>query len=286
MKENKKNMLKKWKLWIVVAIIIAIISFLVYLISKPSKATSSSIGQFRLGEIISLNKEKKELLRNTTIKNIEDILKSPSTASFKEEFEYICNEENIVKVIGYVDSQNGYGAMLRADFICEYLVIGDTLDELVYLEFQDEEILNIKDSRIEELKKEKTLLSIKSTGNMLNQGKLDFIMNEFNNDPINDTGRITNVFFNENGSSIEVEIIAESSVSNDTSNNYWIDFNICSIMDYITEFSVINTVKITLIDKSKTVEIVFDDDFVRNKWKENHQINLVKEIFGENYKEM
>ena len=120
----------------------------------------------------------------------------------------------------------------------------------------------------------------------INQEKLDFIMNEFNNDPINDTGRITNVFFNENGSSIEVEIIAESSVSNDTSNNYWIDFNICSIMDYITEFSVINTVKITLIDKIKTVEIVFDDDFVRNKWKENHQINLVKEIFGENYKEM
>lgn len=46
---------------------------------------------------------------------IEDMLKSPSTAKFSNVDAYeLSNEKDVWAVNGYVDSQNGFGAMLRS----------------------------------------------------------------------------------------------------------------------------------------------------------------------------
>lgn len=283
MEEKKKNNKIKW---IVGGIILIIILLIIYIFSNASKEVNSeSVRQIQLGDMIILNEEDKQLLREKTEDYIKENLKSPSTAEFEEQFEYICDEENIIKVKGYVDSQNSFGAMIRSKFVCEYFAVDNLIDTLVYLKFNDTEVLDIKDTYIEEYKKQKKLEDVKSNGNELNQKKLDYIMNEFNNNEINDVARITKVVFNEDESIIEGQIIAKSSGSDSISKNYWIDFNICSIMDYIKDFNIVNKLKIKLVDKDKTVEIICDDNFVKNEWKENHQINLVKEIFGENYKE-
>lgn len=254
---------------------------LIVLITKGNhsiKETSS----IQIGDMIVLTNEQKKELRNKTIESIKGYLKTPSIAEFQEDFSYICTEPNIVKVEGYVDSQNSFGAMIRENFICEYFIIDNVSDTLVYIKYNDEEIFDMKDIYIEEYKKQNKLENIKKNGNELNKEKLDYIMNEFNEEEINDVAKITNVVFDERETIIKVQINAKTEISD----NYWIDFNICSIMDYIKEFKIVGKVKIELVDKEKKVEVVFDDKFLENKWKDNHQINLVKEIFGENYKEI
>lgn len=285
---NKKK--RKHIILLIVGATICIIALIIILIifnmQYISQTNVDSAKRFEIGDIIVLEENEKELLKEKTIEHIKNSLKAPTTAKFEEGLEYICNEENIIKIKGYVDSQNSFGTVIRNKFICEYFAIDTIIDALVYLKIDDAEVLNIKDTYIEEYKKQIELENIKSTGNELNQEKLDYIMNEFNNDEVNDIAKITNVVFNKEESTIEVRIIAKSSGFDSVSENYWIDFNICSIMEYLKNFNIINKLKIKLVDRDKTVEVIFDDNFLKNEWKENHKINLVKEIFGENYKEI
>lgn len=282
MENKKKTVLKNWKLLVVVILIILIITAIFYISTNDTeKVNSDDVKKYKIGDIITLNEYDKATLRNKTIEYIEDALKAPSTAEFQNEFEYICNEENIIKVSGYVESQNSFGTMIRGKFRCEYFAIENTIDTLVYFQYDDKELLNIKNRYIEEYKKQQEIKNIKSIGNKLSQEKLEYIMNEFNNDETNDTAKVTYVFFDENESIVNIKINAKT----EKVDNYWINFNICTIMDYIKEFDLTGTIKIKLDDKEKNVEINFNDEFVKHKWKENHQINLVKEIFGENYKE-
>lgn len=273
------------RLIIVGIIILVIISFLVISICN-NKTNMTEIRQIKIGDTISLTENDKRILKNETINNVCNYLKAPSTAQFEENFKYNCEEENIIEVKGYVDSQNSFGAMIRGRFICQYFAIDSVIDTLVYLKFNDTEVFNIKETYMKEYEKQKKLEDIQSNGNDLNQEKLDYILNEFNNDEINDVARITKAIFDKSESIIEVQISAESPVFDSVSENYWIDFNICSIMEYIEEFNIRGTVKIKLMDKEKSIEVSFDNEFLKNKWKGNQQINLVKKIFGENYKEL
>ena len=54
-------------------------------------------------------------------------LKSPSSAKFPSNSDYEVTEisDNIYRVIGYVDSQNGFGAMVRTHFVSEVQIIGN-----------------------------------------------------------------------------------------------------------------------------------------------------------------
>lgn len=69
---------------------------------------------------------------------VKNNLKSPSTAKFSnQKFGY--NEEKSIYVIsGSVDSQNSFGAMLRADFYAEY----DQDLEIIYFTFDNQVIVN------------------------------------------------------------------------------------------------------------------------------------------------
>lgn len=275
--EEKKNRKIIWIISTMAVVVILLVVFAFFISRQNSDETTR---QINLGDMVILNEKDKELLRNKTIKYVKDNLKSPITAQFEEEFKYECIEANIIRVSGYVDSQNSFGAMLRGSFICEYFAIDNDISTLVYLKYDDAELLNIKESYIEEYISRKQLNDIKKSGNELNKEKLDYIMDEFNNDETNGVAKIVKTSFNDSESIIEAEITARTEMSD----NYWINFSICSIMDYINEFDIIGTVKIILVDSNNKVEVFFNDEFVKNKWKDNNRIDLVQEIFGENYK--
>lgn len=275
--EEKKN---RKIIWIISTMAVVVILSVVFAFFISRQNSDETTRQINLGDMVILNEKDKELLRNKTIEYVKDNLKSPITAQFEEEFKYECIEANIIRVSGYVDSQNSFGAMLRGSFICEYFAIDNDISTLVYLKYDDAELLNIKESYIEEYISRKQLNDIKKSGNELNKEKLDYIMDEFNNDKTNGVAKIVKTSFNDSESIIEAEITAKTEMSD----NYWINFSICSIMDYIKEFDITGTVKIILVDSNNKVEVFFNDEFVKNKWKDNNRIDLVQEIFGENYK--
>lgn len=284
MEKNSKNIFKSWKLWaiLIIILIVLMIGIIMNTYLKNNK-TQENIN-IQLGDIVSLTKEQEKLLRDKTITDMQRYLKAPSTAQFQDSFNYSYDEPNIIKVEGYVDSQNDFGAMLRGNFLCEYFAIENDIETLVYVKYNEKELFNIKNTYIEEYERQTELQETLKFGNELNQEKLNYIMNEFNEDETNDTARVTNVTFNKNESNINIEITAKTNGFNTVSENYWIDFSICSIMDYIKEYEIVGIVKIKLFDKGKNVEVTFDNNFLKNKWRENQQINLVKELFGENYK--
>lgn len=55
-----------------------------------------------------------------------DNLKSPSTAEFMREYQWKQDENGDWIIIGKVDAQNGFGAMIRSDFMC---VMNEDLSE-------------------------------------------------------------------------------------------------------------------------------------------------------------
>lgn len=283
---EKKKIWRNWKVWVGIITIILIVIGVGILVSKKEN-NDKSVSNIKIGDIVKLKKEDKILLREKTINCLKDYLKAPSTAQFQEEFTYNCTEPNIIEVKGYVDSQNSFGAMIRGNFACEYFAIGNLIDTLVYLKFNEQELFNIKDTYIEEYQKQEKLDEIKKAGNELNQEKLDYITDKFNNEKWNDVGKIVEAKFNNNETDIILKITAESSKKSKEDMEYWVNFNICSILHYFNEFDVTGIAKMNIydIDNNKTVEVSFDNNFLKEKWKDNSQINLVKELFGENYKE-
>jgi len=240
----------------------------------------------QLGDIVVLTDKHKSELRERTIDNIKIYLKTPSIAEFQENFTYTCEEANVVKVEGYVDSQNSFGSILRGKFICEYFVINGVSDTLVYIEYNNEEIFNIKDTYIEEYKKQDKLDNINKNGNELNQEKLDYIMNEFNSDEINDVGRVKNAEYKEDISIINIDVIAKK-IEKKEDKQFWIYHNIIAIIDYIKQFENIGTVQINLyINEILMAEAKFDEQFIEEVWKDNTWIDKVPKLLDENYIEM
>lgn len=283
---KKEKILKNWKIWVGILIVLFVVLIAV-IVNNSTKEANVDVKLFKLGEIINLRDTDKQLLRETTEKYVKEHLKAPSTAQFENDFEYICDEENIVKVKGYVDSQNSFGTMLRGQFLCEYFVVDSIIDTLVYLKYNDTELLNIKETYIKLYKEQKKLDEIKESGNDLNQEKLEYIKEEFNNQEWNDVGRIEKVKYDEKETQIDVKIVAKSSMESEQQKKYWTNYNICSVLDYFNEFNIIGKVKMQIydIDNNKIVELIFDNDFMKNIWNNNHQINLVENLFGQNYKE-
>lgn len=274
------------RLIIIIVIVSAIVGGTIIFILNNKENKTISI---ELGDVVILNDEQKRLIRDKTIETINQHLKAPSTAEYENEFEYICDEANIIKVKGYIDSQNSLGAMIRGKFMCEYFAINDEINRLVYLEINGTETLNIKETYIKEYieadKKQKELSSIKKNGKELSEEKLNYIMNDFNNDDFNNVGRIEKVYYDEKESEIDVQVTAKGSQKSDEDKKYWTNFNICTILDYFNEFEITGIVKMAIYDleNKKIAELTFDNNFLKEKWKNNSQINLVKELFGENY---
>ncbi len=65
---------------------------------------------------------------------VESQLRAPATADFSGVFgSTITEHDETVEVIGYVDSENGFGANIRTDFSCTVRHVGDNW-ELVDLQ--------------------------------------------------------------------------------------------------------------------------------------------------------
>ena len=112
---------------VVMLVLLIIISSLVLVILKENKLVNSNdTGKYNMiGKEIKLtNKQKKELYEKVK-EDITKDLKSPSTAIFPQmkDWNIEVNYNNVIEVKSYVDSQNSYGAMLRADFKQRYILI-------------------------------------------------------------------------------------------------------------------------------------------------------------------
>lgn len=71
---------------------------------------------------------------------VEGSLKAPSTAEFQSSAEMgVARNGELVAVEGYVDAQNGFGAMIRSEFVVEFRVIDiESLTyETVYIQIDD-----------------------------------------------------------------------------------------------------------------------------------------------------
>nr|WP_315152322.1 hypothetical protein [uncultured Flavobacterium sp.] len=53
---------------------------------------------------------------------VEENLKSPSTADFPWDIEPVKANDSTYTIVSYVDSQNGFGAMIRANFMVEVTI--------------------------------------------------------------------------------------------------------------------------------------------------------------------
>ena len=179
-------MSKTWNKKLLVAIIVITFLILIIILTVLGNNLNNKevVTKINSGDTVILNENDKALLRDKTIDYIKNNLKAPSTAQFEENFEYDCSEPNIIKVSGYLDSQNGFGAMIREDFHCEYFAIDNLIDILVYLKINDDVILDIKDTYVEEYKNQEEINTINKDEKNLNQEKLDYIMEKFNNDEV------------------------------------------------------------------------------------------------------
>lgn len=59
-------------------------------------------------------------------KFVKERLKSPTTAKFSDEAAAAGSHADEYAVVGQVDAQNGFGAMIRNQFRCELTISGDT----------------------------------------------------------------------------------------------------------------------------------------------------------------
>lgn len=85
--------------------------------------------------------EEKIKFINATENGIKAILKAPSTAKFPGNDAYLVSKDHgIVTVEGYVDSQNSFGAMLRAPFKAQFDTKND--NKVKYLEFEGKALIN------------------------------------------------------------------------------------------------------------------------------------------------
>ena len=87
--------------------------------------SSSTAGHAAVGTSAAVSKTVSQLdkQRNafTSCKEaVTDRLKSPSTASFEPEsqVEFQTVGDDGIQILGYVDSQNGFGAQVRSDYVC------------------------------------------------------------------------------------------------------------------------------------------------------------------------
>lgn len=60
-------------------------------------------------------------------KGILNVLKSPATAKFENHYVSRFGDGKFAKVVGHVDSQNGFGALIRSDYSVVYFLRPDLL---------------------------------------------------------------------------------------------------------------------------------------------------------------
>ena len=95
----------------------------------------------------SLTITEKSVIKDYCEDLINGILKAPSTAeypgAFLDPFEgwTMFKKDNLVTVSSYVDSQNGFGAMLRSNFVIQIKMNADGSGKATYVQFDGEDVM-------------------------------------------------------------------------------------------------------------------------------------------------
>lgn len=258
---KKKNLLENWKLWFGILIIILMLSTILIIAIKnkiqqvnyTENSNYSMIGK----EIKMTNSLKKQIYEKVK-EDITDSLKSPVTATFPEmkDWNIRVNSNNVIEVSSYVDSQNSYGAMLRADFKQKYVLFNQDEYTCIYKEFDNETEFDITENT--EYRK------------FINEQVYDFQMEDFIEKCKNTTiyGSLIDYNYNRDSQNLEINILVK-----DVKNEY---FNYESyakgvIASYINQCICIPTVSTKLNIKNEEGEVLatvtdIDIDFLLNNW--------------------
>lgn len=274
---NEKNT-KNWKLLVVFLIIILISLATVWILNKSKETNSETISKYNfIGEEIKLTKNMKQIIYEKVKKDIMDSLKTPSTAVFPElkEWNIDVNSNNVIEVKSYVDSQNSYGAMLRANFEQKYILFNKDNYVCIYKEFNNETDFDIT---------EKTKYK-----KFINEKVYDFQMEEFIEKSKNATiyGNLTDYNYNKENQSLEINLVVKKIDSPYFDYRNSLNNVICA---YINQCICIPTVTTKLNIKNEENETIatvdnIDLDFLLNDWYTLWNLGIMNNTDGTDLEE-
>lgn len=274
---NGKNT-KNWKLLVVFLIIILISLATVWILNKSKETNSETISKYNfIGEEIKLTKNMKQIIYEKVKKDIMDSLKTPSTAVFPElkEWNIDVNSNNVIEVKSYVDSQNSYGAMLRANFEQKYILFNKDNYVCIYKEFNNETDFDITEKT--EYKK------------FINEKVYDFQMEEFIGKSKNATiyGNLTDYNYNKENQSLEINLVVKKIDSPYFDYRNSLNNVICA---YINQCICIPTVTTKLNIKNEENETIatvdnIDLDFLLNDWYTLWNLGIMNNTDGTDLEE-
>lgn len=253
-KQNKRKLL----LVILVAILIIIGIFFINDIAQSVNANAQS----KIGKEIKLSNSIKKELYEKVKKDITDSLKTPSTAVFPKmkEWNIRVNSNNVIEVKSYVDSQNSFGAMLRADFEQKYIILNKDDYLCIYKEFNNETEFDIS-----ERTENKKIINKNITESKIN----DFITKTKENQYNTLYDKFIDYTFDEKTQQLEWNIEVTSQSNGDLKNNCYLE-----LTSAIDECICIPTVKTTInayfYEEGKPHKIAtvkdIDFDFMIKRW--------------------
>lgn len=274
---NEKNT-KNWKLLVVFLIIILISLATVWILNKSKETNSETISKYNfIGEEIKLTKNMKQIIYEKVKKDIMDSLKTPSTAVFPElkEWNIDVNSNNVIEVKSYVDSQNSYGAMLRANFEQKYILFNKDNYVCIYKEFNNETDFDITEKT--EYKK------------FINEKVYDFQMEEFIEKSKNAAiyGNLTDYNYNKENQSLEINLVVKKIDSPYFDYRNSLNNVICA---YINQCICIPTVTTKLNIKNEENETIatvdnIDLDFLLNDWYTLWNLGIMNNTDGTDLEE-
>lgn len=240
----------------VVGIILIIIGM--FLLINNIKDINTSTQLDTIGKEIKLTNGIKKYIYEKVKKDITENLKTPSTAIFPEikDWDINVNYNNVIEVKSHVDSQNSFGAMLRADFEQHYILLNKDEYICIYKEFNNEVEFDITEKT--EYKK------------VINEEVFDFQIEDFIEKSKNATiyGNLLDYNYSKETQSLEINLVVK-----DLKSEYF-DYRNCinsAITAYIDQCVCIPTVTTKLNIKNEsneTVAVVTDIniDFLLNDW--------------------
>lgn len=253
-KQNKRKLL----LVILIAILIIIGIFFINDITQSVNANAQS----KIGKEIKLSNSMKKELYEKVKKDITDSLKTPSTAVFPKmkEWNIRVNSNNVIEVKSYVDSQNSFGAMLRADFEQKYIILNKDDYLCIYKEFNNETEFDIS-----ERTENKKIINKNITESKIN----DFITKTKENQYNTLYDKFIDYTFDEKTQQLEWNIEVTSQSNGDLKNNCYLE-----LTSAIDECICIPTVKTTInayfYEEGKPHKIAtvkdIDFDFMIKRW--------------------
>lgn len=263
----KKNrfFLKIFGIILIVFIVISLIGTGIYFLlqNNTKEVSNNNVSQYEMvGKEIKLTNNMRKQIYEKVKKDITDSLKSPASAIFQEmkDWNIDVNSNNVIEVKSYVDSQNSYGALLRANFEQKYILLNKDNYLCIYREFNNETEFDITE-RAE---------NKEVTNKNMTKNKIDNFITKAKESPYNTLyNKIIDYTFNEETQQLELNIKVTSQSNGDLKNNCYLE-----LISAIDECICIPTVKTTINayfgegDKQQKIATVknVDFDFMIENW--------------------